>query len=102
MKNFKNGDIVTYDGCLTTVAIYKELNPEPNDSGDVTYKCHIAMVGNGLYWGNLVMADDIRLATEDEKIKFFEFLNESTWKLKQELFNLKYKEDNYDIPGNEG
>lgn len=88
-KNFKNGDIVTYDN-YNTIAIYKELDNNTNDSGDITYKCYVAKVDNRLYWGSLVISDDIRLATDDEKLIFFNFLNESTWKLNRELFKLKY------------
>ena len=88
---FKKGDIVTYDGCPTTIAVFDYKYPELNDSGDPYYKCFIAVnKEHGIYLGNLVISDDIRLATQEEINNFYSILNDKIWELKQEIFTLKY------------
>lgn len=88
---FKNGDIITYENCPETVAIFKTINRKPNDSGDTTFKCHIALIKDELYFGNLVLSEDIRLATENEKLNFFENLRKSSVTIKEELLKLRFK-----------
>lgn len=91
---FKKGDIVTYDGCPTTIAVFDYKYPELNDSGDPYYKCSVAITETyGIYLGNLVLSDDIRLATPEEICKFYDELNKHIWELKQEIFVLKYGDD---------
>lgn len=88
---FKKGDIVTYGGCPTTIAIFDYKYPELNDSGDPYYKCFVAVIKESeIYLGNLVITDDIRLATQEEINKFYSILNDKIWDLKQEIFTLKY------------
>lgn len=89
---FKKGDIVTYDSCPTTIAVFDYKKDSPNDSGDPVYKCVVAITkDSGLYLGNLVLTDDMRLANQEEIANFYDKLNMYIWELKQEIFNLKYK-----------
>lgn len=99
---FKKGDIVTYTGCPTTIAVFDFMYPEPNDSGDPYYKCSVAITREyGIYLGNLVITDDIRLATQEEIEGFYDKLNQYIWDMKKKIFDLKYGPDQLNC-GKEG
>lgn len=67
---FMKGDIVTYNDCLSTKAVYSDTTAVKNDSGDDCFISHMAFTEKGIYHGNMVFAEDIRLATPREVFDF--------------------------------
>lgn len=97
---FKRGDIVTYSDCPTTIAVFDYKHSEPNASGDPCYRCFMAVNrSHGIYLGDLIISDDIRLATQEEINDFYSILRDKVWQLKQEIYLLKYGPKPSTTPG---
>lgn len=90
---FMIGDIVTYTDFPETVALYSGIQPEKNDSGDDVYRSCRAVVCEDLYIGNLVFADDIRLATPKEQERFIVRLDMEIGNLKNKIRAYERKEE---------
>ncbi len=94
---FMIGDIVTYTDCSGTIALYSGIQPEKNDSGDDVYHSYLGVCREGeyntLYHGNLVFADDIRLATPKEQERFIVRLDMEIGNLKNKIRAYERKEE---------
>lgn len=85
---FMQGEVVTYNDCLSTKAVYMETLPEKNDSGDDCFKSLVAHTNEKVYHGHLVFAKDIRLAKPRE---IFAFIYNS----ETDMIRLKAKLNDY-------
>lgn len=85
---FMQGEVVTYNDCLSTKAVYMETLPEKNDSGDDCYNSSLAYTKEGRYIGHMVFDRDMRLAMPGE---IFEFL----YKMYNDIYVLKAKLNDY-------
>ena len=85
---FMQGEVVTYNDCLSTKAVYMETLPEKNDSGDDCFKSLVAHTNEKVYHGHLVFAKDIRLAKPRE---IFAFIYNS----ETDMITLKAKLNDY-------
>ncbi|MGN1217930.1 MAG: DUF4406 domain-containing protein [Phocaeicola sp.] len=85
---FMQGEVVTYNDCLSTKAVYMGTLPEKNDSGDDCFKSLVAHTNEKVYHGHLVFAKDIRLAKPRE---IFAFIYNS----ETDMISLKAKPNDY-------
>lgn len=68
---FMQGEVVAYNDCLSTKAVYLQTLPEKNDSGDDCYYSTVAKIKEEIYHGSLMFASNIRLAKPIEALEIF-------------------------------
>lgn len=68
---FMQGEVVTYNDCLSTKAVFMETHPEKNDCGNDVYNSSIAYTKQGFYRGNFTFDRDMRLAKPREVFQLF-------------------------------
>ena len=84
-RPFKDGDILTYTGNYTTTFIYRNKDNEPHLSTSFYVACNDAPSRNFLIYNKYTLIAlnencDVRLATEDEKIKLFDAIKENGYR----------------------
>ena len=90
---FKDGDILTYTGNRTTTFIYRNKDNEPHFSTSFYVACNDAPSHNFLIYNKYTLIAlnencDVRLATEDEKIKLFDAIKANGYKWNAETKTL--------------
>ena len=90
---FKDGDILTYTGNHTTTFIYRNKDNEPHLSTSFYVACNDATSHNFLIYNKYTLIAlnencDVRLATEDEKIKLFDAIKANGYKWNAETKTL--------------
>lgn len=85
---FMQGEVVTYNDCLSTKAVYVGTLPEKNDSGDDCFLSAVAQIEEEIYHGHCVFANDIRLAKPVEALELF-------WKMDNQMYVMKAKLNDY-------
>ena len=93
-KPFKDGDILTYIGNYTTTFIYCNKDNEPHLATSFYVACNNALSHNFLIYNKytlIVLNEncDVRLATEDEKIKLFDAIKTNGYKWNAETKTLE-------------
>ena len=93
-KPFKDGDILTYKGNYTTTFIYRNKDNEPHLSTSFYVACNDAPSHNFLIYNKYTLIAlnencDVRLATEDEKIKLFDAIKTNGYKWNVETKTLE-------------
>ena len=91
---FKDGDILTYTGNRTTTFIYRNKDNEPHFSTSFYVACNDASSHNFLIYNKYTLIAlnencDVRLATEDEKIKLFDAIKANGYKWNAETKTLE-------------
>ena len=91
---FKDGDILTYTGNRTTTFIYRNKDNEPHFSTSFYVACNDAPSHNFLIYNKYTLIAlnencDVRLATEDEKIKLFDAIKANGYKWNAETKTLE-------------
>ena len=91
---FKDGDILTYTGNRTTTFIYRNKDNEPQLSTSFYVACNDAPSHNFLIYNKYTLIAlnencDVRLATEDEKIKLFDAIKANGYKWNAETKTLE-------------
>ena len=91
---FKDGDILTYTGNHTTTFIYRNKDNEPHFSTSFYVACNDAPSHNFLIYNKYTLIAlnencDVRLATEDEKIKLFDAIKTNGYKWNAETKTLE-------------
>ena len=79
---FMQGEVVTYNDCLSTKAVFMGTLPEKNDSGDDCYLSVVAKIKEEIYHGHFVFASNIRLAKPIEAFEVFNKLDNNMILLK--------------------
>ena len=93
-RPFKDGDILTYTGNHTTTFIYRNKDNEPHFSTSFYVACNDATSHNFLIYNKYTLIAlnencDVRLATEDEKIKLFDAIKANGYKWNAETKTLE-------------
>ena len=93
-RPFKDGDILTYTGNHTTTFIYRNKDNEPHLSTSFYVACNNAPTHNFLIYNKYTLIAlnencDVRLATEDEKIKLFDAIKVNGYKWNAETKTLE-------------
>ena len=93
-KPFKDGDILTYTGNYTTTFIYRNKDNEPHLATSFYVGCNDAPYHNFLIYNKYTLIAlnencDVRLATEDEKIKLFNAIKTNGYKWNAETKTLE-------------
>ena len=93
-RPFKDGDILTYTGNHTTTFIYRKKDNEPHLSTSFYVACNDATSHNFLIYNKYTLIAlnencDVRLATEDEKIKLFDAIKANGYKWNAETKTLE-------------
>lgn len=93
-RPFKDGDILTYTGNHTTTFIYRNKDNEPHLSTSFYVACNNAPTHNFLIYNKYTLIAlnencDVRLATEDEKIKLFDVIKANGYKWNAETKTLE-------------
>ena len=93
-RPFKDGDILTYTGNRTTTFIYRNKDNEPHFSISFYVACNDATSHNFLIYNKYTLIAlnencDVRLATEDEKIKLFDVIKANGYKWNAETKTLE-------------
>ena len=93
-RPFKDGDILTYTGNHTTTFIYRNKDNEPHLSTSFYVACNDAASHNFLIYNKYTLIAlnencDVRLATEDEKIKLFDAIKANGYKWNAETKTLE-------------
>ena len=93
-RPFKDGDILTYTGNYTTTFIYRNKDNEPHLSTSFYVACNDAPSHNFLIYNKYTLIAlnencDVRLATEDEKIKLFDAIKANGYKWNAETKTLE-------------
>ena len=93
-RPFKDGDILTYTSNHTTTFIYRNKDNEPNFSTSFYVACNDAPSHNFLIYNKYTLIAlnencDVRLATEDEKIKLFDAIKANGYKWNAETKTLE-------------
>ena len=93
-RPFKDGDILTYTSNHTTTFIYRNKNNEPHLSTSFYVACNDAASHNFLIYNKYTLIAlnencDVRLATEDEKIKLFDAIKANGYKWNAETKTLE-------------
>ena len=93
-RPFKDGDILTYTGNHTTTFIYRNKDNEPHLSTSFYVACNNAPTHNFLIYNKYTLIAlnencDVRLATEDEKIKLFDAIKANGYKWNAETKTLE-------------
>lgn len=93
-RPFKDGDILTYTGNHTTTFIYRNKDNEPHLSTSFYVACNDATSHNFLIYNKYTLIAlnencDVRLATEDEKIKLFDAIKANGYKWNAETKTLE-------------
>ena len=93
-KPFKDGDILTYTGNYTTTFIYRKKDNEHPFATSFYVGCNDAPFNNFFIYNKYTLITlnedcDVRLATEDEKIKLFEVIKENGYIWNAETKTLK-------------
>ena len=93
-RPFKDGDILTYTGNRTTTFIYRNKDNEPHLSTSFYVACNDATSHNFLIYNKYTLIAlnencDVRLATEDEKIKLFDAIKANGYKWNVETKTLE-------------
>ena len=91
---FKDGDILTYTGNYTTTFIYRNKDNEPHLSTSFYVGCNDSPSHNFLIYNKYTLIAlnencDVRLATEDEKIKLFDAIKANGYKWNSETKTLE-------------
>ena len=68
---FMQGEVVTYNDCLSTKAVFMETHPEKNDIGNDVYNSFIGYTRQGFYRGHFSFDRDMRLAKPREVFQLF-------------------------------
>ena len=94
VTEFKDGDILTYTGNYTTTFIYRNKDNEPNLTTSFYVACNDAPTHNFLIYNKYTLIAlnencDVRLATEDEKIKLFDAIKANGYKWNAETKTLE-------------
>ena len=94
VTEFKDGDILTYTGNYTTTFIYRNKDNEPNLTTSFYVACNDAPTHNFLIYNKYTLIAlnencDVRLATEDEKIKLFDAIKTNGYKWNAETKTLE-------------
>lgn len=93
-RPFKDGDILTYTSNHTTTFIYRNKDNEPHLSTSFYVACNDAASHNFLIYNKYTLIAlnencDVRLATEDEKIKLFDAIKANGYKWNAETKTLE-------------
>ena len=93
-RPFKDGDILTYTSNHTTTFIYRNKDNEPHLSTSFYVACNDAPSHNFLIYNKYTLIAlnencDVRLATEDEKIKLFDAIKANGYKWNVETKTLE-------------
>ena len=93
-RPFKDGDILTYTGNHTTTFIYRNKDNEPHLATSFYVGCSDAPSHNFLIYNKYTLIAlnencDVRLATEDEKIKLFDAIKANGYKWNAETKTLE-------------
>ena len=93
-RPFKDGDILTYTGNRTTTFIYRNKDNEPHFTTSFYVACSDAPSHNFLIYNKYTLIAlnencDVRLATEDEKIKLFDTIKANGYEWNAEIKILK-------------
>lgn len=93
-RSFKDGDILTYTSNYTTTFIYRYKDNEPHLSTSFYVACNDAPSHNFLIYNKYTLIAlnencDVRLATEDEKIKLFDAIKANGYKWNAESKTLE-------------
>ena len=93
-RPFKDGDILTYTSNQTTTFIYRNKDNEPHLSTSFYVACNDAPSHNFLIYNKYTLIAlnencDVRLATEDEKIKLFDAIKANGYKWNAETKTLE-------------
>ena len=93
-RPFKDGDILTYTSNHTTTFIYRNKDNEPHLSTSFYVACNDATSHNFLIYNKYTLIAlnenyDVRLATEDEKIKLFDAIKANGYKWNAETKTLE-------------
>ena len=93
-RPFKDGDILTYTNNYTTIFIYRNKDNEPNFTTSFYVACNDALSHNFLIYNKYTLIAlnencDVRLATEDEKIKLFDAIKANGYKWNAETKTLE-------------
>lgn len=93
-RPFKDGDILTYTSNHTTTFIYRNKDNEPHFSTSFYVACNDATSHNFLIYNKYTLIAlnencDVRLATEDEKIKLFDAIKANGYKWNAETKTLE-------------
>jgi hypothetical protein len=93
-RPFKDGDILTYTSNHTTTFIYRNKDNEPHLSTSFYVACNDAPSHNFLIYNKYTLIAlnencDVRLATEDEKIKLFDAIKANGYKWNAETKTLE-------------
>ena len=91
---FKDGDILTYTGNYITTFIYRNKDNEPHLTTSFYVGCNDAPTHNFLIYNKYTLIAlnencDVRLATEDEKIKLFDAIKANGYKWNAETKTLE-------------
>ena len=94
VTEFKDGDILTYTGNYTTTFIYRNKDNEPSLTTSFYVACNDAPTHNFLIYNKYTLIAlnencDVRLATEDEKIKLFDAIKTNAYKWNAETKTLE-------------
>ena len=94
IPKFKDGDILTYTGNYTTTFIYRYKDKEPHFTTSFYVGCNDAPSHNFLIYNKYTLIAlnencDVRLATEDEKIKLFDAIKANGYKWNAETKTLE-------------
>ena len=93
-RPFKDGDILTYTSNHTTTFIYRNKDNEPHLSTSFYVACNDAPSHNFLIYNKYTLIAlnencEVRLATEDEKIKLFDAIKANGYKWNAETKTLE-------------
>ena len=93
-RPFNDGDILTYTSNHTTTFIYRNKDNEPHLSTSFYVACNDATSHNFLIYNKYTLIAlnencDVRLATEDEKIKLFDAIKANGYKWNAETKTLE-------------
>lgn len=93
-RPFKDGDILTYTSNHTTTFIYRNKDNEPHLSTSFYVACNDAKSHNFLIYNKYTLIAlnencDVRLSTEDEKIKLFDAIKANGYKWNAETKTLE-------------
>lgn len=93
-RPFKDGDILTYTGNHINTFIYRNKDNEPHLSTSFYVACNDAPSHNFLIYNKYTLIAlnencDVRLATEDEKIKLFDAIKANGYKWNAETKTLE-------------